>query len=427
VAALTVLFLLLLMVAINVPIGFSIGIAALLAILIRGEVPPAIVPMMFFYGANKFQLIAIPLFMVTGELMNITGISQRIINFASSLVGFVRGGLAMVTVIANMFMGGISGSAIADVSALGSILIPEMKRQGYPSDFATALNSCTASLAIIIPPSIGYIVYGAITDTSISAIFVAGVIPGILLGVCMMLTIAVTARKKNYKVYQPFSWENAWRNFKESYWGLLIPVVIIGGILGGIFTATEAAAVSVVIALFAGFFVYRSLSLRSLKEALLVSGKRTGIIMFVVASSVILSWFFTVEEVPQALARSLAAFSPSYVVNLLLINVLLLIAGMLLDGIAIIIMMVPILLPLVRNLGIDLVHFCILLSLNLAIGQQTPPVASVLITACAISGDPIEKVVNAMKYLLLAMLFVLLLVSFVPQIALLLPRLVMGR
>ena len=420
--ALFIISLLLLMVAINVPIGFAIGISALLVILIKGEVPPTIVPMMFFDGANKFQLIAIPLFMVTGELMNVSGISQRLINFASSLVGFMRGGLAMVTIVTNVFLGGISGSSVADVSALGSILIPEMKRQGYPSEFSTGLNSCSASLGIIIPPSIVYILYGAMTNTSISAIFIAGIIPGVLLAMLLMVATSIEAKKGNFKTYQVFSFKKVWYSFKEAYWGLAIPVIIIEGILGGAFTATEAAAISLLIAFFAGVFIYKTLRLKFLLEVLLISGRRTAIVMCVVASSVVLAWFLTAEQIPQGFARSLTAISSSYIINLLLINLILIIAGMFLDGVAIIIMMVPIFMPLVKSLGIDPIHFCLILTLNIAIGQQTPPVASVLITACSISEDPIEKVVVAMRYLLVAMLIALFVVCFVPQLTLFLPR-----
>jgi tripartite ATP-independent transporter DctM subunit len=358
--------------------------------------------------------------------MNSAGISRRLIDFASALVGFIRGGLAMVNIVTSMFFAEISGSAVADAAALGSILIPAMRKKGYPLDFSAAVTSASATCAIIIPPSIPMIIYAVMAETSIVRLFMAGVIPGIMAGGSMMLLSYYFAVKKKWPVEEIFDLKNVWITFKEASWTFLIPIVIIGGIFSGFFTATESAGIAAACALFVGMFVYRELRIKSLPKVLLDAGEQTAIVMFIVAGSALLSWVLTNEMIPQRIAASIIAMTQNKYVILLMMNVFFLFAGMFLHSAAAIIMIVPIVMPLVNMVGIDPVHFGLIVTFNLGIGQQTPPVASVLLTTCSVAKVSITEVMRVNIYFILIALIVLFFLTYVPAVSMFLPNLLIG-
>jgi tripartite ATP-independent transporter DctM subunit len=383
------------------------------------------VPLRLFHGADNFPLIAIPLFILAGQLMNSAGLSVRLINFCSALVGFIRGGLAMVNIVASMFFAEISGSAVADAAALGSILIPAMKKKGYPADFSAAVTSASATQAIIIPPSIPMIIYAVMAETSIVALFLAGLVPGVMAGVSMMILSYYFAVKKKYPIEEQFQWRNLWVTFKDASWSFLLPVIIIGGIIGGVFTATEAASMAVMAAFFIGVFVYRELRFRDLPQVLLNCGIQTAVVMMIVAGSALLSWLLTNELIPQRIAAAITAATENKYIILMLMNIFFLFAGMFLHSAAAIIMIVPIVMPLVQKVGIDPIHFGLIVTFNLGIGQQTPPVASVLLTTCSVANISISEVMRVNIYFILLALCVLIILTYLPEISLFLPNLVL--
>ncbi len=410
------------MVLINVPIGFALAITTVILMAIKG-IGLLTVPLRLFHGADNFPLIAIPLFILAGQLMNSAGLSVRLINFCSALVGFIRGGLAMVNIVASMFFAEISGSAVADAAALGSILIPAMRRKGYPADFSAAVTSASATQAIIIPPSIPMIIYAVMAETSIVALFMAGLIPGVIAGISMMILSYYFAVKKKYPIEEVFNLRKLWVTFKEAAWTFLLPVIIIGGILGGVFTATEAASMAVMAAFFIGVFVYRELRLRDLPQVLLNCGIQSAVVMMIVAGSALLSWLLTNELIPQRIAAAMMAATENKYIILMLMNVFFLFAGMFLHSAAAIIMIVPIVMPLVHKVGIDPIHFGLIVTFNLGIGQQTPPVASVLLTTCSVANVSISEVMRVNIYFIFLAIGVLIILTYLPEISLFLPTL----
>jgi tripartite ATP-independent transporter DctM subunit len=399
------------MIFINIPIAVALGAVSIVAMLVlQGTNSLLGFPLVLFEGATKFPLIAIPLFVLAGAIMNTGGISRRLIDFASALLGFVRGGLAMVNVGTSLFFAEISGS---DVAALGSILIPEMKRKGYPAPFAAAITSSSASLAIIIPPSIPMILYAAMADTSVVQLFVAGIVPGIVGGLSMMALAWYFAVRYNFPVEQTFKLSRVWTTFKAASLAFLLPLIILGGIFGGFMTATEGAALAVLAALLISFR-YGELRWKKLRAAMVEGGVQTAVVMLLVASSALLGDFLTRAQLPQMLAAMIGDFTSNKYAVLALLNIFLLLIGMILHSAAAIILTVPIVMPLVMMVGIDPVHFGMIVTLNLAIGQQTPPVASVLMTACSVAKADIWDVSKA-NLPFVALLFVLLmLVTYVP-------------
>ena len=413
--------------AMRVPIGFALIAAVLAALLFGGGTPPAVVPLQLFSGAAKFPLLAIPLFILAGGLMNSSGISLRIINLASALVGHIRGGLAMVNVVDSMFFAEISGSAVADVAALGSIIIPAMVKKGYTPQFTAALTSVTASLAIIIPPSIPMILYAVIAGTSVTKLFLTGFAPGLIGGLMMMAVVYYKARKYGFPVEQAFSLRRVGIAFREAGWTIALPVIILGGMFGGVVTATEAAGLAVLAAFIIGTLIYREMNFRQLWTVTLEGVVQTASVMLIVAASAVLGWYLTNEQVPQHLAEAVLGITTDRVMVLLFLNIFLLIAGMFLHSAAAILLIVPIVMPLVRQVGVDPIHFGILVTLNLAIGQQTPPVASVLLTACAVAKQPVGKVFREAIPFIVVLLIVLAIVTYVPAIPLFLPNLLQNR
>jgi len=405
---------LLMLLAINVPIAIALAVTTIIAMVSANGtnflIDAAIV---MFDGSMNFPLIAIPLFILAGAIMNTSGISRRLINFASALVGFVRGGLSMVNIATSMFFAEISGSAVADVAALGSILIPAMKKKGYTGAFAAAVTSSSASLAVIIPPSIPMILYAVMAQTSVVQLFVAGIIPGIIGGFGLMFVSYIYAIRKKLPIEETFNLSNLRRTGKEASLAFVLPVIILGGIFGGFVTATEGAGLAVVAACIIGA-VYRELNFKQFFDATIEGASSTAIVMLLVAASVLIGEFLTIEQVPQTVATSITGFTDNKFVILAILNVFLLIIGLFLHSAAAIIVVVPIVMPLVATAGIDPVHFGIIVTLNLAIGQQTPPVASVLVTACSVAKADIWEV-SKINIMFVAVLFaVLLLVTYVP-------------
>ncbi len=405
---------LLMLLAINVPIAIALAVTTIIAMVSANGtnflIDAAIV---MFDGSMNFPLIAIPLFILAGAIMNTSGISRRLINFASALVGFVRGGLSMVNIATSMFFAEISGSAVADVAALGSILIPAMKKKGYTGAFAAAVTSSSASLAVIIPPSIPMILYAVMAQTSVVQLFVAGIIPGIIGGFGLMFVSYIYAIRKKLPIEETFNLSNLRRTGKEASLAFVLPIIILGGIFGGFVTATEGAGLAVVAACIIGA-VYRELNFKQFFDATIEGASSTAIVMLLVAASVLIGEFLTIEQVPQTVATSITGFTDNKFVILAILNVFLLIIGLFLHSAAAIIVVVPIVMPLVATAGIDPVHFGIIVTLNLAIGQQTPPVASVLVTACSVAKADIWEV-SKINVMFVAVLFaVLLLVTYVP-------------
>ena len=415
--------LILVLIAIGIPIGYALIAAGIVIIALTTATPLVVVAQRLFNGSDSFPMVAVPLFILAGALMNHAGISRRLVDFAASLVGFVRGGLAMTTTLSSMFFSEVSGSAVADAAALGSVLIPAMKERGYPARFAAAVLSSSATIAIIIPPSIPMILFGAITGASIVKLFMAGVVPGILAGLAIMGTSYWLARRGGFAESDPFDIKKVWIGFRRGFWALSLPIVILGGIFGGIFTATEAAAVTVFLALALGLFVYRGMKLNALGTILVESARQTAVVMILVAGSAVLGWYLANQQVPARLATFILTNVTGNAAALLLIDAILLAAGMILHSAAAIVLLVPILLPLTTELGLDPIHFGLMVTVSLAIGQQTPPVASVLITTCSIADVPMWEVMRVNIYFILALAVVLLLVTFFPSLSLFLPEL----
>lgn len=401
----------------DVPIAVALGVASVAAMALETglrDLPN--VPLTLFDGAVKFSLIAVPLFILAGAIMNASGISRRLIALTSALIGFVRGGLAMVTIGTSLFFAEISGSAVADVAALGSVLIPSMKKAGYPKEFAAAVTSSASTLAVIIPPSIPMILYGVMAGASVVELFVAGIIPGLVGGGLFMLAAYRIAIRRGFPAAEAFAWSKVRRAFREAAWALLLPVIILGGIFSGWVTATEGAGLAVLAAAAIGGLVYRELDWRALRQATVEGGIQTAVVMLLVSTSALLGEYLTSMQVPQQFAEQLLAFTDSRWAILALLNVFFLLIGLFLHSAAAIILVVPIVMPLVHAAGIDPVHFGLVVTLNLGIGQQTPPVASVLLTACSIAKAQIWEVSRANAFFVGVLLFVLLLVTYVPKV-----------
>ena len=401
----------------NVPIAIALGaIAAAAIVLTQGAYMLPNVALTMYEGAQSFPLLAIPMFILAGAIMNSSSISRRLMDFAIALVGFIRGGLAHVNIVQSMFFAEISGSAVADVAATGPIIMPAMMRRGYSRDFTAAITSSSASLAIIIPPSIPMILYGVMSGSSIVKLFVAGIVPGLLGGFAMMAISYYLALKHDWPVEERFSVRRVWVTFKETGWALIMPMIILGAIFGGIVTATEGAGVAVVAALLIGGVIYRDLDCPQFMRAAVDGAVQTAVVMLLIATSALLGIYLTEAQVPQRLAAGILDFTDNQYGVLAILNVFFLILGLFLHSAAAIILVVPVVMPLVNAVGIDPVHFGIIVTLNLAIGQQTPPVASVLIATCSIAKADIWEVTKVNVWFIAVLLAVLVLVTYVPII-----------
>ena len=413
-----------LLVLINVPIAVALGIAAVGAMLAtQGTDAMLNVPLALYQGATSFPLIAIPLFILAGAIMNTSGISQKLMDFCMALIGWMKGALAQVNVVTSMFFAEISGSAVADIAATGPIIIPAMKKRGYPGPFTAAVTSSTASLAIIIPPSIPMILYAVMAGASVVQMFVAGIVPGLLAGFTMMGLCYWYAVRYGWPVEEIFQWGKLWRAFKDAAWALTLPFIILGGIFGGVVTATEGAALAVVAAAFVGGVIYRDLSLKRLRDAIVDGAVQTASVMLLVAASALLGLYLTEAQLPQNIAKAMVAFTDQKWMVLAIMNVFFLVIGMFLHSAAAIILVVPIVMPAVNAVGIDPVHFGVIVTLNLAIGQQTPPVASVLMLTCSIAKESVWDVTRANLPFIAVLLGTLLLITYVPPTTLFLVEL----
>lgn len=407
----------------GIPIPFVLGLTALLFFVLDGFLPMALIPQRLFTATDSFPMMAVPLFMLAGALMNAGGISHRLIRFSRALVGHITGGLAHVNILASVFFAGISGSAAADASALGSILIPAMVRGGYTAPFSAAVTAGSSLIGPIIPPSIPLILYGVIAGTSISALFVAGIIPGLLMALTQMAVAWWICRREGIGGEARATWRELVASFKEASFGLLMPLIILGGILGGVFTPTEAAAVGVLVAFIIGKYIYREFTWRDVPEALISAGISTGVVMLVIGFSQGLAFVLASQQVPQHVAAALLSLTSHGWFLILLLIVLLLLVGTFLEPAAALVILTPVLLPLARQLGIDVIQFGVLLVLGLVIGLVTPPVGTCLFIVSSISRLRLEVVARALLPFIVASVVVLLIVAYVPAATLWLPGL----
>lgn len=407
---------LLVLICINVPIAVALAVAAVVGLwATEGAGSLVTVALDMYDGSTKFSLIAIPMFVLAGAIMNAGGITDRLINFVAALIGFVRGGLGMVNIGVSLFFAEISGSAVADVAALGSVMIPQMKKRGYSGPLAASITSSSASLAIIIPPSIPMIVYGVSANASIEQLFVAGIVPGLLGAFGLMAVAYGFAVRYDLPKEEAFNVKRVKETFIAALPTFLLPFIILGGIFGGFVTATEAAGLAVVAAI--GLSIYfREVNFKRLRSAMVEGGIQTAVVMLLVAASVLMGGFLTRAQVPQELAQSMMDLTSNKYVILMILNIFFLIIGFFLHSVAAIILVVPIVIPLIELVGIDPVHFGLIVTLNLAIGQQTPPVASVLITSCSIAKANIWDVSKVNVYFVGVLLVVLMLCTYVPAV-----------
>ena len=402
---------------VGMPIAFAMLGSALLVIWLEGF-PLSIYAQRVTSGIQSFPLLAIPLFILTGNLMNQSGMSERLFAFARALVGHIKGGLAHVNVLGSVFMSGISGSSLADCAATTRVFVPQMERAGFSRGFSVALTAASATLAPIIPPSILLIIYGWQANISIGDLFVAGIMPGLFISCVLLGLCALLARLRGFAADGPFSRSILWATFKRSVWALLLPVLIVGGFRAGIFTATEVAAIAAVYALVVGLVIYRTLGARDIVEALVSTGKDTASILILVAAASPFAWILALEQAPQMMLGLITGISENPIVVLLLLNVLLLVVGMFMETLAIIIILVPILLPLLNSLGIDLVHFGIVMIFNLLIGQLTPPLGVLMFVSCSIARVRMGTFLVEVWPFIVALVGALLVITLVPGLTL---------
>lgn len=408
--------------AVGIPIAASIAISCVLVILIQ-DLPLILLAQKMVNGANSFTLIAIPGFLLIGSLMTRSGIVERIIEFCMALIGWVRGGLSVVSMVGSMFFAGISGSGTADTAAVGSVMIPALQRAKYGASHSAAIVAAGGSIGIIIPPSIPMIIYGLSSGTAIPTLFMAGYLPGILLTLGFVVYLYLVSAKQQLGEIQTFSRAHVRRAFLDSFWALLAPVIIVGSILGGITTPTESAVIGVFYILILGFFVYRKLTLKLLYRCLEEAAVMSGVVMFILMTSNLFGWFIARENIPESLVSVIMSITENKYAILLLLNILLLFLGALMDTVALLIILTPVLLPLSVQLGIDPVHFGVMFVFNLSVGLLTPPVGYCLFVAASIGRVSIGAISRAILPFLAVAISILLLVTYLEDVALFLPRL----
>jgi C4-dicarboxylate transporter DctM subunit len=405
------------------PIIFSLAAAAMVVLASIDLLSPQLVMQRVYAGLDSFPMLAIPFFMAAGALMEHGGISRRLVNFSSYLVGWISGGLGHVAVIASTIFAGISGSAVADTTAIGSTMIPMMKRRGYDASFSASVVAAAGVIGPIIPPSIPLVLYGVVSGVSIGALFMGGIIPGLMMTIGLMVLIYVKAKRSNWEIEaEPFTYAGLWQSFKSAAGALVMPLIIVGGILGGVFTATEAAVVATVYALLVGLFGYRELKFSQLPELFYSAGLNTAVVMVIVGVANLVGYVLTIEQLPLLLSEWFSDHITNVLILLLVINILLLIAGCFLDGGSAIIVFTPVLLPVIKSFGIDPVFFGVMMTVNLMIGTVTPPVGLSLYIASGIANISITQICKAIFPFLLVQLVVLTLITLFPEIVLLVPK-----
>lgn len=408
--------------ALGVPVAFCLGFTSLAALFLLDE-PLIILAQRMFTGMDSFSLMAVPFFVLAGELMNRGGTTRRLIDFANVLVGRIPGGLAHTNIVASMFFGGISGSAVADAAAMGTILVPGMVRKGYTPGFSAAVTAASSTMGPIIPPSIFMVIMGVTTGLSIGGLFAAGIVPGLMLGLSMMALSYFIAKRRNYpREDAPVTLRRFGHDLLGAFPALIAPVIILGGILLGVFTPTEAAAVAVLYALLLGMLLYRELSWRDLFEVLTSSGVTTAVLLMIIGMANIFSWVLAAEEVPQKIAEAMLTITTNPYLILLLINVFLVFIGMFLEGGAAIIILAPTLLKVAVTVGIDPLHFGLMMVLNIVVGLLTPPLGVCLFVVCGVTGLSLGRITKAVMPFLMVEFAVLLLVTYVPSLILAIPR-----
>lgn len=412
-----------LLLLVGMPIAYALAFASLAAIWSMDSIPLMIVPQRLAEGINSFPIMAVPLFLLAGALMNAGGATMRLVHLAMRLVGHVNGGLGHVVVVTNMIMAGMSGSAVADAVGTGSILIPAMKKEGYSAEFAAGLTAAASTIGPIIPPSIPFVVYGVLAEVNIGALFIAGFIPGVLMGIALMVYVFMKARHGQYPRHPRASLGQVVRAAGEAAPALLLPIIVLGGIVGGIFTPTEAAGVAAVYALFLGLVVYRELPVRGLPTILWEAAHNTGIVLFILAAAGIFSWLMTITQVAEAAQAFVIASTNQGWVVLAIFNVILVIMGCFLDTFAIMTIATPMMLPIVRHFGIDPLHFGVVMTVNLVIGALTPPFGMLLFVMGPLAQVSFDRIVRAVIPFIVPLFVVLVLITYVPAFTLALPRL----
>ncbi|UCD82745.1 MAG: TRAP transporter large permease [Desulfobacterales bacterium] len=415
----------LILLVVGVPIAIVLGISSV-AYLWKTQMPYVLVSQRVFVGLDNFLILAVPLFILAGKLMNASGITRRLIDFFYIIIGHIRGGLAYVNIVASIFFAGITGAGAADTAAIGSIMIPAMKKEGYSSEYSGAVTAISSTIGPTIPPSIAMVVYGAMAEASIAKLFLAGFIPGLLLGLSQLLVAGYFARKQKFPVRQKIlSLRTVTEGFFNTILAIMMPLILLGGILSGVFTPTEAAGVAVFYALIVGFFIYRELKISIFIQILYETSVLTGTILIILAMAHLFGWILAAESVPEIIATAMTSMTKNPVVILLLVNLLLLFLGTIMETLAAIILMTPILLPLAQSIGIDPIHFGIIMTVNLNIGLATPPLGVCLLVASPIAEVSLEKIALSAVPFLVASIAVLFLISYVPQLVLFLPNLLM--
>lgn len=421
--AFILVFTLTILLAIGVPVAYAVGLSAI-AGAFWIDLPLEAVMIQITSGVNKFSLLAIPFFILAGAIMAEGGIARRLVNFAYIFVGFIRGGLSLVNIVASTFFGAISGSSVADTASIGSVMIPEMDKKGYPRDFAAAVTASGSVQAILTPPSHNSVIYSLATGgtVSISALFIAGIVPGLLLSLTLMLMCVGFAYKRGYPKGERVPFRQALKIFVDTLWGLMTVVIIMGGILSGVFTATESAAIACLWSFFVTMFVYRDYKWSELPKLMYRTVKTVTIVMILIGFAASFGAIMTYMQLPERITDFFTSISDNKYVILMCINIMLLLIGTLMDMAPLILILTPVLMPVTNSLGIDPVHFGMIMLINLGIGLITPPVGSVLFVASAVSKQKIEQVVKAMLPFYGALFFVLMLVTYIPEISLWLPR-----
>lgn len=416
-----------LLVALNAPISLVLGTASAITAYLKGNIPLIFIPQKIFTSLDSFPLLAIPLFVLAGSFLETGGVGMRLVNLANVLVRHIRGGLGFVVIVSTIFFSEISGSSAADAAAIGSVTIPAMIRLGYKAAFATAIVAAAGGMAALIPPSIIGVIYGWQANVSVGAIFAGGFVPGFLMGGGLCVYTYFYARRMKFPTEKRASAKEMWIALRESLPALMMPVIILGGIFAGIFTATEAAAVAVVYGLVVALFYYRELKFNDIPKILVNSAVTTGFVGLLLGLASVFGWVLTTEQAPVRLANLIMAISSSQWVFLLLVNILFLIAGCFLNATALLIILVPILVPMAEKFGVDLIHFGIMLIANLGVGYVTPPVGICLYVACGISKQPLSEVIKPLLPYLFVMVFMLIFVTYIPWLSLVIPNLIYSK